>query len=429
MPKFLKKEKLNLLMLIALVTGNMVGSGIFMLPADFARIGSISLLSWIFSSAGVILLALVFAKMSAIFPKTGGPYAYTHLGFGNFMGFQTAYIYWLMVLFGNAAVAVASIGYLQTFFPVLANPYLGTLVTLSEVWLFTLINIRGVRTVGIIQIITTILKFVPLLIVGILGWMYFHPEYITQNFNVSHKSNFSAFSYASILIFWVFIGLETGTIPAGSVENPRRNIPMATILGTLIAAVIYIASTTALMGMIHPRELMNSTSPFAEAMKLMFGTWGGRIAALGAIISCLGVLNGWTLIQGQMPMAAAKDKLFPKFFAKCNKHDVPALGIIASSVIISIMLIITTSKSLIDQFNILISAATVIALLTYMYTAIAEIILLPKRNIPHIIIASLAACYSFWVIFGSGQEIVFYMTMLVFTSIPLYIGIKYKLKK
>jgi len=425
-----KSEKLGLWMLTALVTGNIIGSGILMLPADLARVGSISLLAWIFTAGGALALSLVFAKMSNLLPKIGGPYAYSHAAFGDFIGFQTAYNYWIMVLIGNAAVAIAAIGYLRVFFPCLHSPLLGTTVAIGMVWIFTAINLRSVQAAGITQIITTILKFIPLLAVAILGWWYFHPTYITQNFNVTHTSNFSAFSYAATLTLWTFIGLESATIPADSTENPKRNIPLATILGTAIAMFIYFASTAALMGMIPHEILVNSTSPFAAANAVIFGKWGEWIAAAGAIISCLGVLNGWILIQGQMPMAAAADRLFPKIFNKRNKHNIPVSGQIISSIIVSLMLLATTNPSLIDQFQILILLATVIALLSYLYTAVAEIILLPKegfkqrKNITQIIIAIFAAAYSFWAIFGSGKDIIFYLAILVFSSVPLYAWLK-----
>lgn len=425
-----KSEKLGLWMLTALVTGNIIGSGILMLPADLARVGSISLVAWIFTACGALALSLVFAKMSTLLPKTGGPYAYSHAAFGDFIGFQTAYNYWIMVLIGNAAVAIAAIGYLRVFFPCLHSPLLGSTVAIGMIWIFTAINLRSVQAAGVTQIVTTILKFVPLLAVAIFGWWYFHPSYITQNFNVTHTSNFSAFSYAATLTLWTFIGLESATIPADSTENPKRNIPLATILGTSVAMLIYFASTAVLMGMIPHEVLVNSTSPFAAANAMIFGKWGEWIAAAGAVISCLGVLNGWTLIQGQMPMAAAADSLFPKIFNKRNKHNIPVPGLIISSIIVSIMLLATTSPSLIEQFQILILLATVIALLSYLYTAVAEIILLPKeglkqrKNITQIAIALFAAAYTFWAIFGSGKEIVFYLAVLILSSVPLYAWLK-----
>jgi len=427
-----KKNKLGLFSLTALVTGTMVGSGIFIFPADLARIGSISLLAWAATSCGAFTLALVFAKMSSIVPKSGGPYAYTQAGFGNFIGFQTAYNYWLALWVGSAGLAVASLGYLRVFLPFLAYPYIGTFFAIVIIWIFTAINLRGVRFVGVTQIITAILKFIPLIIVAFLGWGYFHPEYLTHSFNISHQSNMSAFSHVAALTIWTFIGVETATVPADSVVNPRRTIPIATLLGTAIAAIIYITTSTAIMGMLPPEVLANSTSPFAAAIAMIFGKWGELITAAGATIACFGALNGWILLQGQIPMAAAKDELFPRIFAKRNVNDVPANGLVISSILASVLLLFTTSPSLLDQFRLLILLASVSSLLIYFYTAVAAFIIFHKRtnalliNKGNIIIAIIAACYSFWALLGAGKDAIFYVTVFGFTGIPLYAWIQYK---
>jgi basic amino acid/polyamine antiporter, APA family len=422
-----QKKQLGLWMLTALVSGNMIGSGIFLLPSNLARIGSISLFSWIFTALGAFLLALVFSKMSTLVPKSGGPYAYAEAGFGKFIGFQTAYNYWIVIWAGNAAVAIALVGYLTVFWPVLNNPIASCFTAIAFIWILTLVNIMGLRQAGIIQVVTTILKFIPILVIAIFGWWYFHPEYLTQSFNISNQSNFHALSNAATLTLWAFIGLESATVPSAAVENPKRNIPLATLLGTLIATIIYIASSTAIMGMIPADQLATSFSPFAAAAKIIFGHWGEWIIAAGAVISCFGCLNGWTLIQGQVPMAAADDHLFPAIFAKRNKAGVPAIGIIITSTIASVFLLLTISPNLVEEFEILILIATLAALIPYLYTSIAEIIILkqqdnisPKKMAQHVTIALLASAYSLWAIFGSGKDILFYGSILLFTSIPLY---------
>lgn len=426
-----KTKKLGLLTLTSLVAGNMIGSGIFMLPADLARVGSISLYSWFFTAFGSILLALVFSKMSSIMPRTGGPYAYARSGFGNFIGFQLALSYWLAVIFSNAAVAIAFVGYLRLFFPILASPAAGVTIALIMIWLLTLVNVIGVHVAGKVQFITMLLKCGALLFVAILGWWYFHPEYITQSFNLTHKSNLSAFSYASTLTLWAFIGLESATIPAGNVHNPKRNIPLATMFGIGIAAILYIVSSTVIMGILPASFLANSTFPFAEAAKVISGKWGQGIIAIGALISCFGTLNGWILVQGQISMAIADDKLFPQIFAKRNRTGTPAIGIIIGSIIMSLFLLLTISPNLVDQFQFIILITTTAFLVTYFYTAIAEIIILRddktlkkngkiKKNIFNVIVALCAAFYAFWAIFGAGREIIFYMMAFLFASIPLY---------
>ncbi|MCK4608340.1 MAG: amino acid permease [Gammaproteobacteria bacterium] len=413
-------------MLTALVAGNMIGSGVFLLPASLASIGSISLFSWVLTAIGAFALAIVFARMSLVIPKSGGPYAYAQAGFGDFIGFQTAYNYWIAIWVGNAAIAIAMVGYLAVFFPTFHNPVIGCWVAIIAIWLLTIVNIIGVRSAGLMALVTTILKLVPILLIGIFGWWYFHPEYLTNSFNISHHSNFSAVSYAATLTLWAFIGVESATVPAGNVDNPRRNIPLATLLGTLIAAVAYIASSTAIMGMIPADVLAQSTSPFAAAAAIIFGHWGSWLIAAGAAISCFGCLNGWVLLQGQVPMAAADDKLFPQIFAKRNRAGVPAWGLIITAILITALLFFTISPNLIKQFEIIILIAALTSLIPYLYTAIASIITMrqnpkiTKSDIFQIIVALIAGLYAFWAMFGSGKEIIFYGSMLVFLSVPLY---------
>ncbi len=426
----MQTKKLGLCMLTALVAGNMIGSGIFLLPASLATIGSISIFSYCFTALGAFLLAIVFSKMSLLVAKTGGPYAYTQTAFGNFIGFQTAYSYWIYLWVGNAAVAIALVGYLAVFWPMLHHPVPACSVAIASIWLLTLVNIRGVHSVGVLQIITTIIKYIPIVLIAILGWWYFHPEFLTQSFNVSGRSNFSALSNAATLTLWAFVGLESATIPAGSVDNPKRNIPLATLLGTLIAAIVYISSSTAIMGMIPAAILAKTTSPFAAAANIIFGHWGQWLIAAGAAISCFGCLNGWILLQGQVPMAAAKDNLFPAIFGKCNKADVPAKGLFITSILTSGVLLLTADPNLVQQFHLLILIATFAALITYFYTAVAEIIVLKQQlktsQKMHIFIAILAAIYAYWTIFGAGEKIISYTIIMIFTSVPLYAWIYWR---
>lgn len=420
-----KNKKLGIYMLTALVAGNMIGSGIFLLPSSLANIGSISIFSWCFTALGAFLLAIVFSKMSILVPKTGGPYAYAQVAFGNFIGFQIAYSYWICLWVGNAAIAVAMVGYLAVFWPALHHPVSGYIIAVLAIWLLTLENIRGAHAVGITQIITTIIKCIPIVLIAILGWEYFHSEYLTQSFNISQKSNFSALSNAATLTLWAFIGIESATVPTGMASNPKRDIPIATLLGTAIAAIVYIASSTAIMGMIPANILAKSTSPFAAAAEMIFGPWGKSLIAAGAAVACFGSLNGWVLLAGQVPMAAAEDKLFPSIFAKRNKADVPAHGLIITSVLTSILLIFTSDPNLVKQFHKLILIATFAALIPYFYTAMAEIIVSrqQKKSVKqkiHIIIAILAGGYAYWAIFGAGANIIFYTSILIFTSVPLY---------
>ncbi|MES2998148.1 MAG: amino acid permease [Pseudomonadota bacterium] len=429
-----KQQKLGLWMLTALVAGNMIGSGIFLLPASLAAFGSISLLSWIATAGGALLIALVFAKLGTVMPRIGGPYAYCREAFGDFVGFQMAYNYWIALWVGNAAIAIAFTGYLSFFLADLAkNTALSCLLSISLVWLMTFINLIGVRHAGIFQLLTTILKLIPLLLIALVGIFYIHPHYLA-NFNLSGQSNFAAFSGAATLTLWSFIGLESASVPAGHVANPNRNIPRATILGVLIATAVYILSSIAVMGSMPLSQLAHSNAPYADAARLMFGPIGSIIVAIGAVISCLGALNGWILLQGQIPLAAAEDKLFPRIFEKKSANGTPVMGLVISSVLITLLLLMTLSQSLVKQFTTIILLATLASLIPYFLTTMAELIIFlkypglfkGKKLLGSVLIAILAGIYSFWVIIGSGKETIFYGTLLLLSSVPVYVWMKWR---
>lgn len=427
------RKGLGLWMLTALVAGNMIGSGIFLLPASLASYGSISLLAWIFTSGGALLLALVFARLATAMPRIGGPYAYCREAFGDFVGFQMAYNYWIALCVGNAAIAVAFSGYLSFFWKDLAtNHVLTFMVTVGLVWLLTIINIVGVRRAGFVQLITTVLKLMPLVLVGTLGLLFIEPHNLSH-FNISGKSDFSAMTGAAALTLWSFVGLESATVPADDVENPKKNIPIATVLGVLIAAGVYILSTLAVMGTIPAAQLAHSSAPFADAANIMFGTHGSILIALGAIISCLGALNGWTLLQGQIPLAAARDGLFPASFAKVSRFGTPVLGLIVSSTFITLLLLLTINQTLVKQFTFIILLATLASLIPYLFTAMSELVLYTrkheqfnrKRFAYSSLISILAGAYALWAIIGSGQETVYYGCLLLFSSVPVYALMKW----
>lgn len=424
-------EKLGFLPLTALVAGNMIGSGIFLLPANLAKIGSISLFSWGITAVGAFLLSLVFSKMSTLFPKTGGPFIYAERGFGSFIGFQTAYSYWIAIWIGNAATVIAMVAYLTVFLPFLKLPFFSCLVAIGTIWFLTFMNIKGLKTTEFIQMFTTTLKFIPILLIIFLGWFYFHPEYLSQYFNVSGKSGFKAISNGMALTLWAFIGLESATIPAASVKNPSRNIPLATLIGTLVAAVVYILSSTVIMGMIRPDILAQTSSPFAAAAEIIFGNWGKWLIAAGAVISCFGCLNGWIFLQGQLPMAAADEGLFPAIFAKRNPKNIPIASLVMTSILITGMLLLTATPELNKQFELMALMATLAFIMPYFYTAFAQMILLKEQpnfsffDGVNFFIAFFAGIYVFWMIFSSGRDILFYSMILLFTSVPVYVWMRH----
>lgn len=413
---------------IALVVGNMVGSGVFLLPASLAPFGGISILGWLFTTAGAITIALMLARMGRIMPAVGGPYAYTRRGLGDLAGFLVAWGYWISIWSGNAAISVGFVGYLAAFIPALAeNPALGAGVALSAIWLLTGVNALGVREAGMVQLVTTVLKLLPLLAIGTLGLLYLDPGHF-RPLNLTEGSSFSALTATATLTLWAFLGLESATIPADSVKDPARTIPRATVIGTIMAGVIYILATAGVMGILPSSELATSTAPFADAGRLVWGSWAGSLIALGAAISAFGALNGWILLQGQMPRAAALDGLFPPVFKKLSKRGTPAAGLVISSALATGLMALNFTAGLVEQFTFIILLATLSTLIPYVLSAISELVLFVRE--PEIfngekllgasVIAAVALLFSIWAILGSGGRTVFWGCVLMVAGIPFF---------
>lgn len=428
----MEKKALSLPILIAMVVGNMVGTGIFVLPASLANYGTISLVSWVFTSIGALLLALTFTHLNKRFPQTGGPYNYARHAFGNLTGFIIAISYWFSNLVSIAGISIASVGYLGFIFPALnANtpaysPICVLFLELAIIWLFTMINILGLHFAGVVQLFLTIIKTTPLFIIIIFGLSHIHLANLMQ-FMPNDTSAFSAISSAAALTFWAFIGLEAATVPSENTSGPR-DIAKATISGTLISSFVYIASTFVLMGMIAVTELRSSQFPFAEAGAILFGPLGAGLIAVFACISGIGALNVCVLLQGQIVYAAARDNIFPHWLAKLSRRGTPIRGHIFSTFLITLLLIITMQPNLLKQFNYIAILAALLALMTYLSSAFAEIkfVFQGKKSVLHMlltrsaIISILAAIYAIWMISSMNAEIIKIGFFIVVFCIPVY---------
>lgn len=415
---------------VSLVIGGMIGSGIFLLPASLAPFGGISLVGWLLTAIGAMFLALLFSRLASMAPRVGGPYAYTRLGFGDFAGFWVAWGYWISVWTGNAALAVALVSYLQGVIPALAGSHwLSALIAIGVVWLITWINLRGIKQAGIFQVLTTILKLLPLIAMAVLGLLYVHWSHFTP-FNTSGMSPLAAVTATASLTLWAFLGLESATIPADDVDNPDKTIPRATVFGTLVTALVYILSFVAVMGIVPLAQLARSSAPYADAAGMIWGRWAFYAVGIGAVISCLGNLNGFTLIQGQVPMAAARDRLFPRDFGRMSKQGVPWFGVVLSSALITLLLVFNYSgaSSLVQIFTFIILLTTITALVPYAFCAMAELLLLiqrrqefnAKRLAGYSAVGILAFIYSVWTVYGAGAQAVLLGFILLLLGLPVY---------
>lgn len=414
---------------LALVVGNMVGTGAYLIPSALGPYGPVGLLGWTFTAAGALCLALVFARLGRIMPAEGGPYAYTRATMGDGAAFVVAWGYWVSVWVGNAAIATAFVAYLTPFLPPLrTSPFLAAVFAVGSIWLLTAVNVWGLREAAILQLLTTILKVLPLVAVGTLGLLALDVHHFAP-FNVSGGGTLQAVTATATLTLWGFLGLECATIPAEEVRNPARTIPLATVLGTAATAAVYLLSTAAVMGVMSSAELAASTAPYAEAAARMWGGWAGRLVGAGAAVAGFGVLNGWVIMQGRMPLAPARDGIFPAPFARLSRRGTPVFGLVLSSALATVLVASNYTKGLIGLFTFAVLLATVTVLASYLCAAAAHILLIVRSPARFggrgarraLVVSALAFAYSVWAVIGAGWDAVLWGCVLLAMGAPIYL--------
>ncbi|MEU2359805.1 amino acid permease [Streptomyces noursei] len=419
---------MNLLTATALVMGNIIGGGIFLLPASVAPFGTISLVAFGVLTLGAISLALVFGRLAQRHPDTGGPYVYAREAFGDFAGFLSAWSYWTMTWVSNAALAVAAVGYVHVLFPGHASRGVDLMVALGALWLPALANFAGTRYVGAVQLVATVLKFVPLLFIAIVGLFFFDPHKL-GSFHEGGGSTLGGLSAAAAILLYSYVGVESAAMSAGEVRDPERNVGRATVLGTIGAAVVYLLGTASVFGTVPHDKLVHSKAPFSDAVDAMFGGhWGGTLIAAAAVISIIGALNGWTLMSAQSPYAAAKDGLFPAAFLT-KRRGVPTFGVLAAAVLASALTVINYFTGSGGVFEILVLITTFSATVPYLLAAGAQIYFLltgrrdrvrPGRFARDMTLALVAFGFTFWLVAGAGYAAIYQGVLFLFAGILVY---------
>lgn len=414
---------------MALVVGNMVGSGAYLVPAELGRYGPISLLGWLVTGAGVVCLALVFGRLGRIMPAEGGPYAYTRAAFGDLPGFLVAWGYWVSVWVGNAAISTAFVAYLTPFVPALGqSPVAQATLALSAIWVLTAVNAWGLREAALVQLVTTVLKVLPLLALATLGLLVVDAANF-RPFNVSGGSDLSAVTATAALTLWGLLGLECVTIPADDVDRPERTIPLATVLGTLATAAVYVLSTVAVMGVVPSGELAATSAPYAEAAGRIWGAGIGRLVAAGAAVAAFGALNGWVLMQAQMPLAPARHGLFPSAFARLSPRGTPVFGLVLSSGLTTVLVLANYTRGLVGLFVFATLLATVTVLLSYLGAAAAQVAFIVRKRSGFagrgartaLVVSAAAFAYSVWAVVGAGWDSVLWGGVLLALGVPIYL--------
>jgi APA family basic amino acid/polyamine antiporter len=417
----------------ALVVGSVIGTGVFALPSALAPYGPVALVAFVVVTVGAVALALTFGSLSRRMPGSGGPYVYARDAFGEFAGFLTAWSYWITAWAGNAAIAVAWVGYVEVFVDKGHHTAGSVALALAGLWLPAIVNLTGIRNIGAVQVVTTVLKFVPLLFMATIGLLFMKSGNF-GSFNATHGSSLSAISAAAAIALFSYIGLETASVAAGRVREPRRNVPRATVYGTLACAVIYLLGTLSVFGTVSHSALVSSTAPFTDAVNnIVGGSWAGNLVAVAAIVSGLGALNGWTLICAEMPMAAARDGLFPAAFTKTiGASRVPAFGIVSSTLLASVLTVVSYTRFT-NVFTEIVLLSVLTAVVPYLFSAAAQLFWLlvkgraelsARRLVRDVVISGVALAFCYWSIQGSGYQTVYYGLFAILLGIPVYIWLK-----
>lgn len=414
-----KGRRLGFWAVLALCVGNMIGSGIYLLPATLAPLGWNQMLGWLVTIGGALALALVFARLSAAVPRAGGPYAYADQAFGPLAGYVAAWSYWVMTWVGNGAIAIAVVSNLSLIFPAIAEtPGLPAVLAVGCVWLLTLVNIAGVRAAGRVQEVTTVLKILPLIALIVLAlWFAASGAPHAPDPGVSLTS--AGIASAAGLTFWGFLGLESATVPADKVENAAQIVPRATLIGVALTGVIYLGISLAFALYMPVGEAAASPAPVAAFLGKTFGPGVATVVALFAAISAFGALNGWILVQGEMPWAMARGGVFPRWFAAESKSGTPLRGHIVSSLLLSAMALLNAQKGMGKLFEFIGSVSIAAGLLAYLLSALAALRLLRGDRVVSLA-AVVAAAFTLWAEWGLGFEAMAYGAGLIAAGLALY---------
>ncbi len=409
---------------LALVVGNIIGSGIFLLPATLAPFAANSVVAWLFTAAGAIVLAFVFAQLSRGFPHAGGPYVFLREAFGPFAAFIVAWGYWVAIPIGNAAIATGAVSYLTPLFPSLRHtPGASVWLTLGALWILTAVNLRGIKASGAVQTVTTLLKLVPLLGIALCGFFFLSTARVERF--AGEPFSMHGVTASATLAWWALVGFEAATIPANKVRDPSRTIPRATLVGTLLTALICAAACTVVLISLPASELAASNAPFADAAKLFWGEPAALAVAAFAALSGFGCLNGWILMQAELPHAMAKSGVFPRAFAHTSSRGVPSFGMVFGSLMVTALIAMNYQKSMVSIFQFMILLATIMSLVLYFMCSMALLRLravgkLPRGRAWQAMLPVVGAAYALWAIVGAGWTSVGWGLVLLIAGVPIF---------
>ena len=408
-----EKKKMNVMQLTFIVMVNMMGSGIIMLPSNMAKVGAISLLSWIVTALGSLAIAYGFAQAGIFNQRTGGLAAYAEDAYGKDGYFQVFFLYFLSLAIANVAVASSALGYLAAFFPGLtATPVATCIGVIALLWITTVANFGGPSLTGKIGAVTVWGVILPVGFMAIAGWIWFKSDVFAAAWNPKGISIGEGMGSSISLTLWAFLGMESASQNASAVENPKRDVPLACMFGTLCAAAVYILSTAVIQGIVPNAELAESTGPFGLAYAQMFNPTIGSIVMALAVMACVGSLLGWQFTLATTAKDAADTKMFPAIFGKANAMGAPVAGMIIMGIVQSVLALSTISPDLNKQFSALVNLAVVTNVLPYIIALSALFVMMRDARVDqrtwrrNTFVTVVALLYSIYALWASGKDAV-----------------------
>jgi basic amino acid/polyamine antiporter, APA family len=427
-----KAHALGITSATGLVIGSIVGTGVFTMPAVIAGAGTMGLLVLAVIAIGAMFLAILFGQLTRRVPNSdGGLYAYSRHEFGDFAGYLVGWCYWIQAWAGNAAIVASWVFYVDALFGLNHPSGMENWgIALVGLWMPAVINLVGIRQMAWFQNVTVILKFLPLLFVGVVGW-FFVSSVRFGAFNASGGSLYSAIGIAAGVALFSFIGVEAAAVTAKRVRDPRRNVSRASILGTAASAILYVLVTAAVMGLVAHHTLVNTGSPFVNAFQTIFphSAWAGKFIAAVAVASGIGALNGWTLIVTETSRAIAQDDLFPRPFAWADRRGTAWFGIVVGTVLPSLLMLWRyTSSSGLTVFTYLVDLTVVTVAIPYFMSAIAQLTYLVSRRrqvqgwllARDLCVAGASVLFSMWVTFASGYQVVYQALVVLLVGLVIF---------
>ena len=422
---------MSLIGAVALVVGNMVGTSMYTLPASLAKeVGPLGIVAWLLTAVGYFGVAVVYADLGGRRPRTGGPYGFAQEAFGDFAGFLSVWLYWISLVIGNAGIATGVVAYAQGFFPVLeASPIARFLTAQALLWTLCAVNVIGIRHSARLQIAIMVINLGGLFL--LLGGSI--PAIDTANYEPFAPKGWSSLGIGTALVVWAYGGVETATVPAEEVKQPHQTIWRGTMIGYVIATIVFLLAAIVVAGVLPNDQVASSARPLAMVVEKAIGPTAASVISICALVAGIGTLNGWILVTGRAPISPARDGLFFRRMAAIHpRFNTPVFALVASTGVASAILLLVLDNTLLDAFNFIVLLSVGAALAPHLMTAAAYLALVRRdpdsfttaqRRRAHII-APVAFIAMMYFVYGAGAAAGRWGFLMLFAGALAYVFLK-----